>query len=112
MIKFSEHSLVAGLSFLMLIAGIFMLSSNLSQTADDSKEIGSYLDRAKHGQVLGASTEKKLELYSCPDSKPIIGWIDYTGNKLIKQNLDPDQKASSCFTNTEEANKAGFNYKE
>jgi hypothetical protein len=56
--------------------------------------------------VLGASS--KSDLNPCPDAKPVIGWIDLDGKKMIVYTLAKDQKASVCFETEALANAAGY----
>jgi hypothetical protein len=79
------------------------------KTVDDSAEIEKYLNGdMSQGQVLGASTEDQAKPGDCPSTTPVIGWIDYSGKKLIKNDLGENQTPSSCFKTTQDANDAGY----
>ncbi len=100
--------LAFGLTFMFSVSSV-LLSTNISRTTvDDTDYVYKYLDYKMSGQVLGANSEDEEKDNACPSVKPITGWIDYRGHKLIKQNLNPGEKPSSCFLSIEEANEAGF----
>jgi hypothetical protein len=56
--------------------------------------------------VQGANSND--ENSNCPEDKPIIGWIDYQGQKTIKYSLPEGELASACFATIEEAKEEGF----
>lgn len=103
-----QKTLVFGLSLLMTILAIGGVVSMSFNTADDREYLYRELERTSQGQVLGTSTNKAAELYGCNEKKPIIGWIDFKGNKVIRDTLPSGQHASSCFATVQEANQAGF----
>jgi hypothetical protein len=92
-----------GFSFLAILTTAFPF-----YTADDSSYLPSFLEKANRPSVLGANTEEELRIYGCSKEKPVIGWIDYKGNKVIKESLPLNESASACFKNLEEAKKEGF----
>jgi hypothetical protein len=102
-----HRSLALGISLLLVTAAVAGGIEFSYKTVDDSKFINDYMLSGSNSQVLGAST-KKSELPKCPESSPVIGWIDFNGKKLIKQNLPADLTASSCFKTIDEAHEAGF----
>jgi hypothetical protein len=102
-----QRSLAFGISLLLVTASIAGGVEFSYKTVDDSKFMNEYMLSGSNSQVLGAST-KKSELQKCPETSPIIGWIDFNGKKLIKQDLPPDLTASSCFKSINEAHEAGF----
>lgn len=63
-------------------------------------------DASQVKSVQGASSKDENEF--CPENKPIIGWIDYSGNKTIRYSLPEGEFASSCFESIEEAELAGY----
>ncbi len=88
----------------------FLFKNNIfiTKTVDDGTILVTKKNTlATTTQVLGANNLEDKELI-CPKEKPIIGWVDYFGNKKIVDYLDPEQKPSICFKNFEEANKDGF----
>ncbi len=81
------------------------------RTYDDSKEVPQLLESQNFGSVLGANSNSRNDGEGyCPSSKPIIGWIDFEGNKRIMENLPINQEASACFRTEDEAKEAGFSY--
>ena len=44
----------------------------------------------------------------CPADKPVIGWINYAGERKIRTTLPEGEFASACFETTQEANLAGY----
>jgi hypothetical protein len=79
------------------------------RTHDDSKEIPALIESQSFRNVLGANSNDSGEDY-CPSSKPVIGWVDFEGNKRIMEFLPVNQEASACFRTEEEAKEAGFKY--
>lgn len=82
------------------------------RTTDDSQNLPKILEKAMSKNILGASTENKDYLFGCDEKKPVIGWIDYSGNKIVTNTLPDNEKASACFANLKEAQSEGFFLKE
>jgi len=74
--------------------------------SDDRVILFQFLEKQAGQQVLGASSQTKPE--ECPANKPIIGWIDYAGQKQIRSQLPPNAVPSACFSSVEEALVEGF----
>ena len=72
-------------------------------------ENGDFNTEEESQKVLGISTQSPDFL--CPIHKPIIGWIDYRGRKLIVDNLSDKTEPSACFESVERAQEEGFFYK-
>lgn len=53
-------------------------------------------------------TNEKIPENECPKNLPIIGWIDYSGSRVIKKELPIGQKPTICFKNTQDANLEGY----
>lgn len=51
---------------------------------------------------------EKVQANKCPKNLPIIGWIDYSGKKLIKKELPIGQKPTICFETIENAKLEGY----
>lgn len=91
------------LLFLFLSGSFFYGEGN--KTFNDSE----YLKNNNKPQVLGVKeTNNDLENNHCPVDKPVIGWIDYQGNKKIIDKLEKDQNPIICFESVEEAKNLGF----
>jgi hypothetical protein len=102
-----HKSLTFGISLVLATLAIAGGIEFSYKTVDDSKLVQNYLYSQPNSKVLGASS-KKSDVQKCPETSPIIGWIDFRGKKLIKENLPADLSASSCFKNLDEAHEAGF----
>ena len=79
-------------------------------TIDDGAVLRKSLE-IPQAQVLGANTDESIsqnEQNKCPGNQPVIGWIDYFGNKIIKESLPIGQTPSACFVNTQEAVAEGY----
>lgn len=96
--------LVAVSSFMVLLL-IFIFPQFSSPTDDGNDQLFNYLEQGSGGQVLGANSEDNNY---CPEDKPIIGWVDYRGNKIITNTLPNTEKPSVCFETTIEANQQEF----
>ena len=106
-----QRSLMFGLSLLMSIGAIAGGVGFSYKTVDDSDVFYQYLNQTNiqsGGQVLGANSEYKEKQELCPENTPIVGWIDFRGKKIIKNDLPSDQIPSACFENVETANSAGY----
>jgi hypothetical protein len=90
------------------IFGLIMITKSPTKTTDDTKTLSNILEKIPNKKILGASTENKDYLYGCTEKKPIIGWINYNGEKIITQNLPEGETASGCFESQREAQNAGF----
>ena len=44
----------------------------------------------------------------CPAEKPVIGWINYAGERKIRSTLPEGEFASACFETAQEAQLAGY----
>lgn len=96
----------------MSVVALLLISANppFRETSDDSWILFQFLEKQQGKQVLGASSHTEADL--CPPDKPIIGWIDYAGKKVIRTYLPPGIPASACFTSLEEAYSQGFQKEE
>ncbi|MEM1312350.1 MAG: hypothetical protein AAGF07_02715 [Patescibacteria group bacterium] len=103
-----HRSLTFGISLIVATVAVGGGVQFSYKTVDDSKAVQEILYRESDSQVLGASSQGSTTNPKCPDTSPIIGWIDYRGKKTIKDNLPTDIEASSCFKDHNEANQAGF----
>jgi len=79
-----------------------------NSTTDDAKQLPNILESINRRSVLGANTENSDYLYGCTQEKPVVGWIDYAGAKVVKENLPAGEMATACFQSLEEANQNGF----
>ena len=106
--KFLRRALI--FAELMTVALVLTLISTVNppfqETADDSAMLYQFLEKQTGKQVLGASSQKESE--PCPPNKPIIGWIDYAGNKTVRDFLPPETTASACFSSLTEAQNQGY----
>jgi len=106
-----QRSLMFGLSLLMSIAAIAGGVGFSYKTVDDSDIFYQYLNKTNiqsGGQVLGANSEDEEKPGLCPENTPIVGWIDFRGKKIIKNDLSSDQTPSACFEDIQAANTAGY----
>lgn len=104
------------------------------KTVDDGQNIRQILEQNPRGQVLGdlenkeqntgennfqnkkansnirknSQNSEKVEFNQCPKNFPIIGWIDYSGKKLVKKELPIGQKPTICFENLQNAKLEGY----
>ena len=101
---------IFGLCFIFAGFAVALVTPVSFRTADDSKILFETLLKEPKSEVLGASTQiyKTEGLNTCPADRPIIGWINYQGKKIVVQALDKDQKPSSCFKTLDEAKASGF----
>jgi hypothetical protein len=90
-------------SFAFAVIAISFSGSVSFRTADDTKLLEGVLFQQKT-QVKGAYSGNNL----CPTDQPIVGWIDFEGNKKVVENLPKNQSPSACFKTIEEAKKEGF----
>jgi hypothetical protein len=72
------------------------------------------MDNPNSNQVLGASSNFEGVSLSagevCPESKPVLGWINHEGEKLILESIPEGETPSACFENVERAQKEGYYY--
>lgn len=105
------------------------------KTVDDGQNIRQILEQNPRGQVLGdlesqieqntgknnfqnkktnsniqknSQNSEKAENNQCPKNFPIIGWVDYSGKKIIKRELPIGQKPTVCFETLEMASLEGY----
>lgn len=102
--------------FIVVLTGVTILSTTqfALHTADDSRYLElALIKNQKTEQVLGASTTNDQSTTNnlCPESQPVLGFIDFKGNKLILDKLDDTQKPSACFIDISKANADGYFYK-
>jgi hypothetical protein len=108
-----KYHIIKSLSFSLAVVTITILSIPLLsviqiQTGDDSRMLSTILERVNSSKVLGASTENDDYLYGCHEDKPIVGWVNYEGKKVIRNTLPNGEVASACFKNLPEAQQNGF----
>ncbi|GEM_PF-1117019 len=94
------------LGIILLLAFFGSTNPPFRQTDDDSFILFQFLEKQNVQQVLGASSNSQEN--PCPEDKPIIGWIDFSGNKQVRKVLPPGSSASACFKDLEEAQSQGF----
>jgi len=89
-----------------------ILPGGAVRTFDETELLHMILEEQmeQQSEVLGESTQKTSN--PCGVDKPIIGWIDFAGNKTIQGSLAENMQPSACFFDIEEANQAGFFYRE
>lgn len=59
--------------------------------------------------VQGArDTSGSDEKSPCPENRPVIGWINYAGERRIRATLPEGEFASACFQTNQEAEAAGY----
>lgn len=100
--------LTKGITIVFFTLAFMVVFATPFYTADDTKFLPTVLEEINTRSVLGASTENKSYIYGCNEDRPIVGWIDYSGNKVIRDILPEGETASACFKNVEEAVKNGF----
>jgi len=104
-----------------LLSGIFLSFAVINyvqnptlETYDDAINLPYYMDSSDSNQVLGASSETEAVPVSakevCPESKPVLGWIDHEGKKLILESIPEGEAPSACFETVEGAQKEGYYY--
>jgi hypothetical protein len=108
--KILTNSFFTFICFISVFA-LVMITKLPTKTTDDTKTLSNILEKIPNKKILGASTENKDYLYGCTEKKPIIGWINYNGEKIIAQDLPEGETASSCFVTQKEAQEAGFKIK-
>lgn len=77
-------------------------------TADDTSHLFEILQRTAKRNILGASNDSQDYLKGCSEEAPVIGWIDYRGEKVVVDTLPDSEDASACFVDLDEAAKQGF----
>lgn len=90
-------------SLVFAVVAISFSGSVSFRTTDDTTLLESVLFQQKT-QVKGAYSGNNI----CPVEKPIVGWIDFEGNKKVVENLPKNQTPSACFKTIEEAKQEGF----
>lgn len=104
-----QQNLIFGLTILLSIIAIFSAVNFSYKTVDDSSSLFNLLEQKQStGDILGANSETKSDYFGCSEQKPVIGWINFHGKKIIKDTLSNNNTPSSCFKNINEANEAGF----
>jgi hypothetical protein len=95
--------LVIGSSVVVLCL-IFLFPQFSSSTDDDSAQLIQYLTNRSTNQVLGVNSKSD----NCPIDKPIVGWVNYEGEKIITYQLPENEMPSVCFKSIDDANNEGF----
>jgi hypothetical protein len=108
--SFIANLAIFGLCFIFAGFAVALVTPVSFRTADNSKILFEKILKEPKNEVLGASTElyKADSLNACPEEKPVIGWIDYQGQKIVVNSLGQNQKPSVCFKTIDEATAAGF----
>ena len=99
------------ITFAVTFATFVMFPVSLTRTTIDDGAVLRKSLEIPQAQVLGANTDESIsqkEQNQCPVNQPVIGWIDYFGNKIIKESLPIGQSPSACFVNTQEAIAEGY----
>ena len=107
----SNYLLLGVLSVALLGLGVLGGGSYGSDLVDDSTRLRSGLtqDNGELRSVQGArDTGVTSETSPCPADKPVIGWIDYAGERKIRTSLPEGEFASACFETTQKALLAGY----
>lgn len=92
---------------LFVVVGMFVgIGGEPNETTDDSSAVPEILRNGWGQGVLGKDSED-VEA-GCPKSAPIIGWIDFSGEKLIVDYLPEGQNPSACFASIQAANLEGY----
>jgi len=107
----SLHKFIFVFVPISILGGVLLsfLPYSPTPTFDDTSLLFSVLEKQSFQQVLGENTNKNNS--PCGEKKLIIGWINFSGDKTIQQNLPENQNPSACFFTVQEANEAGFFYK-
>jgi len=93
----------------VLAVGISLAPTGAVETFDETPLLNAMLEQqSTKGEVLGENTSQTTN--PCGQNYPIIGWVDFTGNKVIRGYLPEHLKPSACFKTVEEAHEAGFFY--
>ncbi len=97
------------LVFVVGFVGVFALASGVSSgsshtTEDDSESVLDAFHSSGTG-VLGIDDDSDK---ACPDDKPVMGWIDYRGEKKIVDHVPDNQDPSACFSSIENAKTEGY----
>jgi hypothetical protein len=106
-----RQTLVLGLAVVATIIGISIGNPVAFRTTniEEASILIENLESEKEEKVLGAGPDiTSIKDSGCSADKPIIGWIDFRGKKVIKQNLPEGQRASGCFETLEIAKQNGF----
>jgi hypothetical protein len=107
-ISFLSNALLLSVSLLVVMGIITFYKPVSFTTSDDYPHLIEYLEgQPVDRQVLGAQSEF-IDNAGCSQDKPIIGWIDYQGNKVIVDSLPEGKLASVCFRDITEANEQGY----
>lgn len=78
------------------------------RTTDDGVLVASYLLSSRENRVLGASSKDMEGSFGCPSDKPVVGWVNFQGRRVIPTNLPAGEEPSACFVDTAEAVAQGF----
>lgn len=101
--------------FSCVVAGIILffitsfIPSTQLKTSDDSKLLRSYIinNRNNIPRVLGVNGDE-INMNECPKDKPITGWLDYNGEKILTTDIPNNEPPTICFRTMEEAYDSGF----
>lgn len=90
-----------------LMASFMLIGGNQDNQNTTENDSNSVLDAFNLGDsgVLGVDTSDKSP---CPQDSPVIGWIDYRGEKLIVDSIPNDYPPSACFVSDEKAEQEGY----
>jgi hypothetical protein len=107
-ISFLSNALLLSVSLLVVMGIITFYKPVSFTTSDDYPHLLDYLEEQPlDDRVLGAQSEF-IEQAGCSEDKPVIGWIDYQGQKIIVNSLPEGKIASVCFSSVDEANEQGY----
>lgn len=81
--------------------------SPVNVTEDDSSSFFEFLKGSEGKGVLGVGGSSSDDGSVCPKDKPVIGWMDYSGRKVVVGSVPSGQKPV-CFESIEKANAEGF----
>lgn len=98
-----DNLTILSASLIFAIMAIAISNPISFKTVDDTQILYDLL-RNQKSSVLGVSNQNS----PCPQDKPIIGWIDFQGKKIITENLPGGQLPGACFQTLEEASAEGF----
>ena len=106
--KFLKNSLIYGLCFVVTFLVVLMVAPAQSTTVDDSVQLKNLLSKQLNKNILGANSKNQNTYFGCSETKPYIGWINFSGEKKLMERLPDGASASGCFATEKEALEGGF----
>lgn len=100
----SSYLLLSVLSLALLgLTGLSRLSGGI---VDDAEILRTQGSESQFRSVQGATSTTNDD--ACPEDKPIIGWINYEGQKTVRFSIPEGEFASACFDDVDDALAAGY----